>query len=276
MKIQRGAGTVLERTSHYLKVGVLRQKPAWFDIVGAHPPHVDLTKKAKVIETQAQKQDPSQSLFHRDDISGIHKTRSSAQDRSQKNNSISRIPKLEFLEDQLRDVFYHQHPWEFSRPKTLIESSGEDNKKCNWSTMLQFNKPLDGESVVQRTIWLLEESKTKGEELTLFEAYDMSRFEFYRLRMQEEMNSTVSKEESSMYGAVYPSTHMEWGLKQEQTHIDSWAKIASERTLRAQASMGKGNVVTDIHEIKQDEESIWESSFEISETVEKVEKAETK
>ena len=70
--------------------------------------------------------------------------------------------------------------------------------------MLQLYKPLDGESVVQRTLWLLKNNTTKG--LTMVEAYDKARFEFYKLRMSEEMESHVAKEESTMYGSVFTST----------------------------------------------------------------------
>lgn len=239
MKIQTQASSVLERTSHYLKVGVLKQKPAWYEIVGAYPPHTNLTKKPKVIDNQAQHADPRESLF-KQNSAGFYKTRLAKEDRQQKNNSISRIPKLEFLEDELRDLFYHQHPWEFSRPKTLVESNGNDNESCNWENMLQWSKPLDGESVVQRTIHLL---KTNSEQLksALFEAYDKARFEFYQLRMQEEMNSAVSREESTMYGGIFASTHVDWGVKQEQEYIDAWAIVAQEKTKIAKANEGKND-----------------------------------
>ncbi|CUM67115.1 uncharacterized protein PRCAT00004804001 [Priceomyces carsonii] len=266
MKIQTKAAAVLERTSHYLKAGVLREKPAWFDVVGSHPPLTDLTKKPKLFETSAQKEDPSSSLFEKISHNGTYKTRADRYDKKQKNNSVSRVPKLQFLEDQLRDVFYHQHPWEFSRPKTLIENDALEYSKCDWSHMLQFYKPLDGESVVQRTLWLLKDSKVSGKDMSLFEAYDFARFEFYRHRMEEEIGSAVAREESTMYGAIYPSTYMDWGLKQEQKHIDAWTKTAGEKTRikhanrdgrAARASMGSDDV-------SDSTQSLWETTFDIS------------
>ncbi|CUM54224.1 unnamed protein product [Debaryomyces tyrocola] len=270
MKIQTKATGVLERTSHYLKAGILREKPAWFNVVGSHPPMVDLTKKPKKFDTQAQENDPSRSLFQKKKGGDLFKTRSNIYDRHQRHNSISRVPKLEFLEDQLRDVFYHQHPWEFSRPKTLIENEGNEANQCDWSHMLQLYKPLDGESVVQRTVWLLQDSKKNGKSMSLFEAYDQARFEFYRLRMEEEMSSTVSKEESTMYGAIYPSTNLDWGIKKEQEYIDAWTKVAGEKTKvrdankdgrAANGSMGADDVV-------ESKQSIWETVFDASDVSE--------
>lgn len=253
MKYQTKARTVLERTSHYLKVGVLKEKPAWYDVVGAHPPNVNLTKKPNLFNNGAQKPDPKFSLF---DKTEMYKTRMHANDRKQHNNDVSRVPKLEFLEDELRNVFYHQHPWEFSRPKNLVENSGDDNANCDWSTMLQFNKPLDGESVVQRTIFLLQESK-KTQPLSIFEAYDKARYEFYQLRMQEEMDSAVSREESTLYGAVYPVTNLEWGLQQEQQYINDWAQVAQEKTKIARANEGKNDSMGALLDTPQNDTNMW-------------------
>lgn len=273
MKIQTKATGILERTSHYLKSGVLQEKPVWFDIVGANPPNPDLTKKPKKFDNNAQNSDPQNTLFTKNSQSGYYRTRSTKHQRTKQNNSISRVPKLTFLEDKLRDVFYHQHPWEFSRPKTLIENSGDEWTNCDWSRMLQFNKPLDGESVVQRTLWLLNNFKgekadkgiSSNSKNLMFEAYDQARFEFYRLRMEEEMSSTVSREESSMFGAIYLSTNMEWGIKQEQEHLDVWANIASENTKAKEANRGgklAANGSAGSEDVISNESSIWETAFD--------------
>lgn len=258
MKIQNNATGVLERTSHYLKAGVIRNKPSWYNAVAAFPPATDLTKKPTNLKVN-QQPDPFSELFSKKN--GAIKTRASKGDRKQKNNSVSRIPKLTFLEDQLRDVFYHQHPWEFARPKVLVENNGDEQSKCDWSHMLQFYKPLDGESVVQRTLWLLQEAKTSGAEKTLFEAYDQARFEFYQLRMAEEMESTVSKEELTMFGAVFGLSNLDWGVKKEQEFIDVWVKVGEERTKIREASRSKASASSGSEEPAEALGLIWESTF---------------
>lgn len=237
---------MLERTSHYLKAGLLREKPAWFNVVGSNPPMTDLTKKAKLFQAENPRKDPGESIYqkknHQYHFNKVqYKTRTSSVDRKHRHDVVSKLPKLHFLEDQLRDVFYHQHPWEFARPKVLVENEGNDNDTCNWSHMLQLSKPLDGESVVQRTLWLLKDSKKQGDAsqpLSLFEAYDKARFEFYRLRMDEEMSSTVSKEESTMLGTVFNTTHLDWGVAKEQEFVDVWAQVATEQTQIYEAQRG--------------------------------------
>lgn len=252
---------MLERTSQYLRSGVLQNKPVWFDVVGSNPPNTDLTKKPKKFDWNLQSSDPKNPLFKKNSKSGYYKTRSSTQDRKQSNHGVSRIPKLTFLEDKLRDVFYHQHPWEFSRPKTLVENEGNEWTKCDWSHMLQLYKPLDGESVVQRTLWLVANNKSSlGKREALFSAYDQARFEYYRLRMEEEMSSTVSREEGSMFGAVFRLTNMEHGIRQEQEAVDTWTQKAFEMTKvrsankesKKSGSMGSDDVV-------EEKQSIWET-----------------
>ncbi|KAG7191575.1 mitochondrial ribosomal small subunit component [Scheffersomyces spartinae] len=260
MKIQTGATGVYERTSRFIKAGVLRDTPAWYTIVGSHPPFNDMTKKQKLFEAGAQKADPFKQINIKK-ADGYYKTRHSKNDLKVQHNSIFRVQKLQFIEDQIRDVFYHQHPWEFSRPKILIENNDADTyKKCDWSHMLQLYKPLDGESVVQRTLWLLSNSKPTP--MSLEEAYDAARFEFYQLRMSEEMSSTVSREESELLGAVYPTTHMEWGLKQEAEYIDPWTVAAAEMTqIKESGKSSKSKEGSMGSESTVARESIWESAI---------------
>lgn len=257
MKTKNEALKVLELTSRLLKAGVITQKPAWFDIISAHPPSLDVTKTPKSLELH-QEADPLTTLFVKQ--SGFYKTRACRKDVKQKNSSLFRIPKLELFEDELRDVFYHQHPWELSRPKIIVETTGTDAEKCDWSHMLQLLKPLDGESVVQRTIWLLKKSKENGEEKSLFEAYDEARFEFYQLRMAEEMDSVVAREESGMVGAVYPSTHFTRGVEKEQPHVDRWTECAELQTRYLNAS--RNSVSSSVGSMVSDQfASIWETSL---------------
>ncbi|EGV63765.1 mitochondrial ribosomal small subunit component [Yamadazyma tenuis] len=246
MKIQSQAATVLERTSAYLKSGLLKNKPVWFDVVANHPPDRDLTRVPKTLLNSSY-QDPMNR------VKG-NKTRLSDQELRTKNNKAHRIPKLKFVEDELRNLFYKRHPWEFSRPKVLIENEGNDNTQCDWSHMVQFNKPLDGESVVQRTMWLLKNSNRD-----LFESYDQARFEFYRLRMEEEMQSAVSREESGMFGAVFPTTNLQHGVQQEQVFVDDWAVLAAEKTTARRAT-----AISKTAESKDATKSIFEEGEERS------------
>ncbi|CAK9435989.1 mitochondrial 37S ribosomal protein mS23 [Lodderomyces beijingensis] len=245
MKIQKDAINVLARASSYLQSGVLTEKPLWFDIVAKYPPTHNLIKRAYVQQEPQENDDPRSKLLSLQkpirELSHdqVFKTRSTKNERANRNREIHRIPKLQFLEDEIRNYFHQQHPWEFARPKNLIENSGDEiGRKCNWSHMLQLHKPLDGESVVQRTIYILTNDPDVND---VFQAYDKARFEFYKLRMREEMESHISKEESMMHGCVFESTNMSWNLANEQNYINDWVELASEETKIMDASASRSS-----------------------------------
>lgn len=264
MKIQTDAANVLQRASAQLKSGLLKEKPLWYDIIAKYPPTStnDLIKKSHVYEG---KSDPrNNSIIYKYPNSNnknnnvLFKTRPLNKELKSKNHNIHKLPKLKFIEDSLRKIFYQQHPWELSRPKNLIDNgNGNNNEKCDWSHMLQLYKPLDGESVVQRTLWLLKNNTTKG--LTMVEAYDKARFEFYKLRMSEEMESHVAKEESTMYGSVFTSTTVNWNLSKEQEYINDWTIIAKERTQVIEANMNKSSApIGSVVEEEKSQSSLFE------------------
>lgn len=59
-----------------------------------------------------------------------------------------------YPEDKMRTTFFNDHPWELARPRTVIENDGNDARLWDWSKIEQPGKPLDGESVVRRQLWL--------------------------------------------------------------------------------------------------------------------------
>ncbi|KAG7666101.1 RSM25 [[Candida] subhashii] len=243
MKFQTKPGRVVEFASHFVKKRVYKENPCWIDVVAKHPPEINLTKVPRKFTDKTEYVDPA-TMLENDAINpktGSFKTRVTRPERSNKHKYTHRVPKLEFLEDQLRDVFYHHHPWELARPKTLIEN-GRMNNNGNWSRLLQLGQPLDGECVVQRTLYILKNEVDKdGNKYSLFDAYDKARFEYYKLRMREEMESHVAREESTMYGGIHVNSVMDAGLKHEQEAIDRWAVVAKKETDAVEAGMSSTN-----------------------------------
>lgn len=52
---------------------------------------------------------------------------------------------ITYPEDKLRTEFFGDHPWELAKPRLVVEDSGNDSKKHNWSRIVQPGKQLDGE-----------------------------------------------------------------------------------------------------------------------------------
>ncbi|EJS43317.1 rsm25p [Saccharomyces arboricola H-6] len=257
MKIQTNAVNVLQRTSAYLKSGLLKETPAWYNVVASILPSTKFTREPRF-------KNPSNGsiLGKLVDVSerqhvnknGLYKTRPNTNDKRVGVKKLYKPPKLTFVEDRLRALFYQQHPWELSRPKILVENEiGDEN--YDWSHMLQLGKLLDGESVIQRTMYLL---KTKQYKSTV-EAYDHARYEFYALRMQEDMQQQVALEEAEMFGSIFGTSAIEHGIQKEQEVLDVWERKVIEETelMAARSSNPAGSWKDDTaSETAQDGESI--------------------
>ncbi len=59
---------------------------------------------------------------------------------------LYRPTKIVYPEDELRQHFYRQHPWELARPKMVLETDGMDARNRDWSTgVKQPGMELSGE-----------------------------------------------------------------------------------------------------------------------------------
>lgn len=242
MKPQTKAVNVLEKTSEYLKAGLLKKQPAWYHVVGAHPPKKNFIRQARLVNPSSEQSIKEPEAKKRFKRGKMYDTRV-----KEVKKDIYNIPKLRFVEDELRNLFYSQHPWELARPRILLENTGEDSKKQDWSSLIQLNKQLDGESVVQRAIYLMNENKD-NKDYQLLNAYETARYEFYRLRIEEEIEQQVSKEENEMYGAGFRTSPMEHGIAVEQRYIDDWktqaveaTKVLDARNVSPEAAWGQEN-----------------------------------
>ncbi|KAK9456433.1 mitochondrial ribosomal protein S25-domain-containing protein [Dipodascopsis uninucleata] len=206
MKSQKDVLQIIKKTSHLLEIGSLKSEPVWFKAVLATPPISEETGKSNALAFKS----PIGSKLSK------------------------RVPSIKYPEDSIREMFYRHHPWELARPKILVEDDGLNFTRHDWSKMGQNYKKLDGESVVQRTLWLM-----KHENLSKFQAYDQARREFYRLRQREEVEQLTTEEESRMFGAVFFPSHVEYGVELEQDELEKWRNeaIQQSRIEKSKATM---------------------------------------
>ncbi|QPC76156.1 hypothetical protein HYE68_006908 [Fusarium pseudograminearum] len=146
---------------------------------------------------------------------------------------------IKYLEDELRQIFYRDHPWELARPRVILELDGKDYQHCNWSTGLkQPNTPLTGER--QYWMWLLENGKEtvgKGRkkreiQWTRVRAYDHVRRQFYRLRQEEQIEKRVAEEEARYVGAYFGQTRIDVSHGLEDREFENWKLWAGKETER--------------------------------------------
>ncbi|KAH6620815.1 37S ribosomal protein S25, mitochondrial [Chaetomium sp. MPI-SDFR-AT-0129] len=134
-------------------------------------------------------------------------------------------------EDQLRQEFFRDHPWELARPRLVVELDGLDGRRRDWGRGLrQPGMALSGESVVQRQLYLIEVTGLSKEA-----AYDQARKEFYKLRQQEQIERRVAVEEARMYGAYFGKNNLQVGMQLEDASYDRWLKWAGEEIAKVEA-----------------------------------------
>jgi small subunit ribosomal protein S23 len=240
MKLQTKATQVAQRTAYLLRAGERAGRwkqtiaePAWFKVVAQNPPTHNLNQKLHRLEEFKNKKKGT-SVGGQSSSTGLYVTRYKQKYGSNAQH-LYRIKEIRYFEDKIRRFFYEQHPWELARPKLLIENNGNNAEKYDWSSIDQPFKKLDGESVVQRTLYLLK-TEFKGSQ-DWHSAYDKARLEFYRLRMREESEMQVATEEAAMFGSVFGPSYIEHGIAAEQKVIDQWVQEASEATKAKRAKI---------------------------------------
>lgn len=235
MRLQTKPATILETTSRLIRAGKgstrnrlgAINEPSWYKVVAAHPPTTNLALKAHYLDEYIEKSHKFKIGEERKS-KGTYVTRNK-QEFAVKGSHLYRPKLVRFVEDRIRSLFYDQHPWELARPKLVVENDGNDAFRTNdWSSISQKNKKLDGESVVQRTLYLLDNGFYKPNQWV--KAYDQARLEFYRLRMREEAEIQVSTEEATMFGSSFGKSYIQHGVEEEQKYIDKWVDDAIEAT----------------------------------------------
>ena len=107
-------------------------------------------------------------------------------------------------------------------------------------------------SVVQRQLWL----RHNNLDITPAQVYDKARKEFYDLRLQEEIERRVAKEEATSTGAYFGPSALDIGMELEDKEYERWKTWAQkEIELRQQrnAAMYTGGVQSEDAAIGADE-----------------------
>ncbi|BDD56413.1 mitochondrial ribosomal small subunit component [Monascus purpureus] len=231
--------------------GKISKFPQWFDVVRDIPPSEVLIRNQ-----------PQQHQLIRQRVKTIPGTSKpqvtfEVQEKPVKPKKASRLfqpVEIKYEEDQLRKEFFRDHPWELARPRVLVESTGKDFERYDWSRIQQPGKRLDGESVVQRQLWLLNNIPDMNKST----AYDIARREFYRLRLQEDIERRVAAEEAEATGAVFGPSLLEVGMELENKefeHWKEWAKMEVEvQKQNNVAFVGAPGISGDEERITLDEE----------------------
>lgn len=126
---------IYKETTRLLQSGILRKEPPWYSVVGAIPPSTILIRTPPVkFESSQEKREAGP----------IH-TKSRGVKKSQQ---FLKPGHVHYPEDDLRRIFFSDHPWELARPRIIVENFGNDCLAYDWSRIQQPGRELNGERYV--------------------------------------------------------------------------------------------------------------------------------
>jgi len=228
---------VLRTAEQLLETKRITRLPCWFNVVSDIPPAQVLVR-------------PLQQRKH-------------VRPGTRKSSKMFQPAKITYPEDRLRSEFFGDHPWELARPRVVLEDSGNDAKSWDWSRIQQPGRKMDGESVVQRQMWLMQH-----EGLDEAQAYDKARKEFYFYRHREDVERRVTKEEALATGAYFGKGPIEIGMELENQQWEEWKVWALKEMEKEKQQAGAAYSGTDTEEAdmtaEKQEEALDESGSIVS------------
>jgi small subunit ribosomal protein S23 len=225
-------------------------RPVWLDIVGDIPP-------AQIfIRSQPQKHPLAE-------LRSKPFPPTSSTKRKRKASKLFQPVQIKYEEDQLRKRFFSDHPWELARPRVVLERDGDEGKGVDWSRgVKQRGRPTTGEDVVQRQLHLLQTELG----LTIDQAYDKARKEFYDIRRQEDIQRRIAAEEAENSGAYFGPSILQWSMQIENKQYDDWEewsrKSVVEQMQRNAAFAGDTTNVENVENVENAEDDLLEDMVE--------------
>ncbi|KAK2858542.1 mitochondrial ribosomal small subunit component [Arthroderma sp. PD_2] len=210
--------------------GKTRELPCWVNVVANIPPSSVFVRnlpQQHPLTRQRVKTLPGKSKPQT-----VIETRPTHRPKSKKPSRMFQPVKMEFEEDQLRREFYRDHPWELARPRVVLENDGRDHWRQDWNKIQQERKGVDGESVVQRQLHLLNTVPN----ITKEDAYDIARREFYKVRLQEDVDRRIAQEEARATGAYFGPDMNTIGMELENQEYDRWKQWAETEVILHQSN----------------------------------------
>ena len=141
LRAMPAATNVISQTGRLLRSGVLKQPPAWWSVVQAHPPAP-----------------PSFARTHRklDSQEPTSRTYEPSERRRKKLRPLKpKLPNIAFpVEDKIRLRFYSDHPWEAARAQSVVEADVLEDSPMgkDWITLGERKtNPSAEEYVVKAT-----------------------------------------------------------------------------------------------------------------------------
>lgn len=201
-------------------------RPVWLDVTADIPPAQIFTRQQPIehpltkIRVKSVIPPPDQDAQLPPATTTEVTTIRPSQSKKKASQIFQPVP-IRYEEDELRKQFYSDHPWELARPRVVLETTGDNSSHRDYSRNVRSpNAPLNGESVVQRQLYLLHSVP----DITESQAYDIARKEFYAHRLREDIERRVAAEEAQAVGANFGKTLNQKSIEIENQMYDDWER----------------------------------------------------
>jgi small subunit ribosomal protein S23 len=226
---------VRKRAIANVEAGRTKIRPVWLDITRDIPPAQIFTRQQPIQHPLTKVRTktipaPSSSNPQLPPPTRIEVTVEQPTHTKKKASKIFQPVPIRYEEDDLRKQFYSDHPWELARPRVVLETSGENALHHDYSRNIRSpNAALNGESVVQRQLYLLHHVP----DMTETRAYDIARKEFYSHRLREDIERRVAAEEAQAVGANFGKSINQKSIALEGAMYDDWEKWSRQTVLES-------------------------------------------
>ena len=125
------------------EAGKIPKTPCWADVIADIPPTQILTRNQPLKHSLVRQR--VKSLPESSKTETVFHTAPKRQVKTKKASRLFQPLKIHYEEDQLRQQFFRDHPWELARPRVVLENDGKDYQRQNWNQLQQPGRRLDGE-----------------------------------------------------------------------------------------------------------------------------------
>jgi small subunit ribosomal protein S23 len=224
---------VRRRAIANLETDRTRIRPIWIDVLTDIPPAQIFTRQQPIqhpltkIRTKAIPP-PSNTDTRLPPRTAVEVTTAKSTRSKKKASQLFQPVPIRYEEDELRKQFYNDHPWELARPRVVLETSGDNSTLRDYSRNVRSpNTPLNGESVVQRQLYLLHNVP----DITESQAYDTARKEFYAHRLREDIERRVAAEEAEAVGADFGKSVNQKSVEIEDKMFADWERWSRQTVI---------------------------------------------
>ncbi|THH10165.1 hypothetical protein EW145_g1522 [Phellinidium pouzarii] len=208
--VRRITTQVHKQVARLVRAGYIIKEPLWYKAVLEHPPFPLPARAPSNRSPPSGDYAPYDMPTSTSPASGLNKP------------AKLKVEPVVYLEDEVRQQFFRDHPFEAFRERTLVEEDLiEDRHPISgkaWTRLSQCGRNPTPEDAIRFAVNLYEH--TDG--MPLSDAYAAAVMQYRALRAEQQIATQIAAAEAAHYGMVFRPGAIERAFEREQEHLKSW------------------------------------------------------